>query len=193
MNLKKKLRELLTEKDNKTTQTFDYGCIMIYLQVSDKDWTRLVNSIDEDDLYNGEDDNDRSYGREENPHVTVLYGIHSDVPDEDVEKLIDEVKPPKIELGKVSIFENSKFDVLKFEIDSPDLNKLNEKFKSLPYTSDFPDYKAHCTIAYLKKGMGKKYADKLNSKPTLIVKSDKVVYSKATDTGKSKKSYKLKK
>ena len=43
-------------------------------------------------------------------------------------------------------------------IDSPDLHDLNERLKWLPRKDDdFPFYQAHTTIAYLKRGAGKKY------------------------------------
>ena len=67
--------------------------------------------------------------------------ILSSINKEDVYKIHDE-----------SLFENPKYDVLKFDVISPLLNKINKKLtKELPYTSDFPDYHAHCTIAYIKK------------------------------------------
>ena len=55
-------------------------------------------------------------------------------------------------LGKVSLFENTEYDVLKFEVESEDLQELNKICKTLPYTSDYPDYHPHCTISYIKKG-----------------------------------------
>lgn len=45
------------------------------------------------------------------------------------------------------------------EVDSPDLHKLHDLIKkSLPNTQDFDEYRPHVTLAYLKPGMGKKYA-----------------------------------
>jgi hypothetical protein len=37
-----------------------------------KDWSALQGLIDEDDLYDTKDD--VGYGREMNPHSTILYG-----------------------------------------------------------------------------------------------------------------------
>ncbi len=89
---------------------------------------------------------------EDNPHVTVLYGIH----DEDAYfKLMRIVKPGRFTIGNLSSFRNpeSESDVLIIEIVSPDLVDLNDKFKqNCKFTSTFPNYKPHITLAYVKKG-----------------------------------------
>jgi tRNA pseudouridine-54 N-methylase len=131
MNIKAKLRAaLLAEGENKRNK---FGCVMIYLNVDKKDWKKLQDAIDEEDLYlpKGEED---FFGREPNPHATILFGLHNDIPDEDIEEEINKIKFPKIQLGKVSSFTNEKFDVLKFDIKSEDLNKLNKKFSEFPHT-----------------------------------------------------------
>ena len=55
-------------------------------------------------------------------------------------------------LGKVSKFEAGKYDVLKIEVSSDVLEKMNTALKKLPYTSKYPKYVPHCTIAYVKSG-----------------------------------------
>jgi 2'-5' RNA ligase len=58
----------------------------------------------------------------------------------------------------MSLFENDEYDVLKFNVISNDLAKLNKLMKgNFEYTSNYPNYIPHLTIAYLKKGEGKKY------------------------------------
>lgn len=91
-------------------------------------------------------------------------------------------------MGEVSSFNNPKFEVLKFDVESEDLHKLNKKFTKFPFTSDYPEYHPHCTIAYVKKDKAKKYIDKLNDFADIKFKSVKVVYSKANG---EKKNYKL--
>jgi 2'-5' RNA ligase len=103
-------------------------------------------------------------GREEEPHVTVLYGLEGEDPKE-VADLLKGEKPIKAKIQGVSIFpakEAGDYDVVKLDIDSPDLRRLNTKLKqNLPYTSDYPDYKPHVTLAYVKAGTGKKYAGRV--------------------------------
>jgi 2'-5' RNA ligase len=186
MNIKKILREKLEAKESTKNNKYEYGCVMINLDTPAKDWKKIQDEIDEDDIYT-EEDND-GYGRENEQHVTILYGIHADVPDEDVEKLIDKIKKPEIELKKVSAFKNDKFEVLKFDVESDDLQEYNKMFKDLPHTSKFPDYHPHVTIAYMKPGKTDKYIMLLNKKEPINVSVEKVVYSKPDRT---KKTYEI--
>lgn len=92
------------------------------------------------------------------PHVTVKYGLHTtDV--EKVRKVLANEPPVTVTLGKTSLFSNDDADVLKIDVDSPDLHRLNAKIaKALETTDTHPEYKPHVTIAYLKPGKGKDYA-----------------------------------
>jgi len=121
------------------------------LAIFDKDDTKYVmdwsrKNISFDDLYT-----DTEKGLEDEPHVTVLYGLHSDD--------IEEVKPYlngngsfSITLGKVSKFtDKAECDVLKIEIDGNEIRELNNKLKQLDHTSNY-DYNPHCTLAYVQKG-----------------------------------------
>lgn len=185
MNIKAKLREaLLGEGENKRKK---FGCVMTYLKTDKKNWGKIQEAIEDEDLYlpKGEED---FYGREMKPHVTILFGLHSDIPDEDVEKEIDKIKTPELKLGKVSSFTNEKFDVLKYDIESKDLHELNKKFSEFPHTTDYPDYHPHCTIAYVNKGMAEKYIKKLNELDSIEITPEKIVYSKADG---EKKNYSL--
>lgn len=188
MDIKSRLRSaLLKEGAHKDKSGNSYGCVMVFLDYNQSEWDKMQDIIDKDDLYEPKDDT--GFGRETEPHVTILYGLHDDVPDEDVSEEIKKIKSPSIKLGKVSSFETSDdFDVLKYEVESKDLHGLNKKFKKFPNTNKFPDYKPHCTIAYVKKGKAKEYIKKLNEAGKISVEPDKIVYSKAD--GK-KKNYKL--
>lgn len=96
-------------------------------------------------------------GREDKPHVTVKFGLHDDAPDA-VRKLIENEPPIKVKFGKTSIFETPEYDVVKVEVESQDLHRLNKKIaESLPNTETHPTYQPHATLAYVKKGEGKKY------------------------------------
>ncbi len=179
MNIKKTLRShLLKEGAHKDSSGNKFGCVMILLSLDKNN----INIINDDDVY--EPEGETGFGKEKEQHVTILYGLHNDIPDEDIENEIDEIKIPKIKLGKISSFENEKFDVLKYDVESDDLGKLNEKFKKFPNTNSYPDYHPHVTIAYVKKGSAKKYIDKLNEVSEIEVKPDEIVYSKANGTKK---------
>ena len=126
---------------------YDYSCVM-----ADFDFEKLIKwakeNVPESCLYYKENKD----GYELDPHVTVLYGLHT-TNFKDVEKIIKNQKQFEIKLEKISIFDtNPDYDVLKIEVESDELRKLNDKLKSLPYTNSFKSYKPHCTIAYIKKG-----------------------------------------
>lgn len=187
MDIKARLRQTLLEGAHKNNKGKSYGCVMVFLGYNKSDWKQLQDLIDEEDLYNPKDET--GFGREIDPHITILYGLHDNIQDSDIKKEIDLLKEPKLKLGKVSSFSNDKFDVLKFDVESKDLHAANKKFCEFPFTSNFPKYHPHCTIAYVKKGMADKYIAKLNKVAEIDVTSDKIVYSKADG---SKKSYKFK-
>lgn len=185
MNIKDKIREaLLNEVKNNREE---YGCVLFDLKVDMDKWKEIQDMIDQDDIYQGSSKVE-GFGGEQKPHVTLLYGIHTDVPDEDVEKLIDEIKSPKIRLGKITSFEQKEFDVLKFDVESKDLMKLNKVFKKLPHTETY-SYHPHTTLAYVKKGKAAEYIEKMGGIEPLQVSIDQVEYSKAD---KSKKKYDIK-
>ena len=190
MNIRKLVRKALLTEAEKKDHKHEYGCLMVFLDVNEESWKELQNMIDEDDLYTEEGDN--SYGREDEPHVTILYGLHDDIKDEEIEEDINDIKEPKIAFKSISSFDNPKYDVLKFDVDSKDLTKLNKVFKEYPFTSNFPDYHPHATLCYVKAGKAEKYIKKLNDflkDNELEINPSKIVYSKADG---SKKDYKMK-
>lgn len=169
--------KVLKEKsDNK----HEFGCLM--LEVPFENWQKVLSKISKEDLYEEEDDD--SYGLETEPHVTVLYGLHEEV---DEEKLINFVKefckssPIEIQISKIGVFKNSKFEVLKLDVESITLKALNKALsENFPYTSKFPTYEPHITLAYLKKGTSQKYLKELsNPIPKTL---NNFVYSKTNGT-----------
>jgi 2'-5' RNA ligase len=123
-------------------------------------------------------------GREAEPHVTLKYGIHDASP-EAARKLLENERPVKIKLGKVSTFPPNKeegFEVVKVDIDSPDLHRLNKKLTSkLEHTDTHPDYHPHATIAYVKIGRGEKYIGSSLLEGKEVV-ANKIVFSSKNGT-----------
>lgn len=93
-------------------------------------------------------------GREKLPHITVHYGVLDDP--SLVRQTVSEFGPITVKFGEASLFNRPDFDVLKVEVDSPELRRLHE---TLPRDGGEtrPVYSPHMTIAYLKPGMGRKY------------------------------------
>lgn len=187
---------IFEKKEKDKDKSYKYGCLMVYYGFPDMD--KIHNLIDDDDIHDE--------GLETEPHTTLLYGLHDTEieNDNDVLSTALEENFSDLILYNASLFENEKYDVLKFDVKEKMLNdkgeiyydkkkdvlyKINKELtKKFPYTSDFPDYHPHCTIGYLKPGTGKKYVKKLKDKE-YIVKPKNIVYSKS-DGEKIKKKIK---
>ncbi|HEY1190588.1 MAG TPA: phage portal protein, partial [Gemmata sp.] len=101
---------------------------------------------------------DSEYGRETEPHVTVLYGLETgDVGP--VKAVMADAGRATVTLGRVGVFsrEDKPFDVVFAEVHSPDLVKLNKVLSGLPHRNDYPEYHPHMTIAYVDKGHGSRF------------------------------------
>jgi len=168
---------LITEGESKKTK---YGCVMLYMKPTNE-LKSLQDKISDEDVYSKIVDGKEDYGRtpDDEFHVTVLYGSESSVTDIDVKKVIYSENTPKITVKNITLFENDKFDVVKIDVESKELDKLNEAMKQYPYTTDYPDYHPHCTIAYVKPGAGKQYVRELND---LELIPSHYIYSKVDGT-----------
>jgi len=157
-----------------TETKYDYSSTQINLpdNISSK-IIQLGKDIDDKDIMIGKDD---SLRRETEIHVTLLYGLHSSIPDE-VVKILKKQTSFEYTLGTTSLFTtNPDFDVLKLDVSGDGLKKLNSLLKKLPHTNRFPIYKPHVTIAYLKKGKGVLY-DKKEKFKGMTLKANKVIFS----------------
>lgn len=140
---------------------YDYACLMAATEFP------MTVNVDENDVYD-----EPGFGIENEPHVTILYGLHEEVTFDDVLKVIGNVGEFNIKYTGIGLFENEQYDVLKFNVQSDVLEQLNSKVKSaLPYTSNYTEYHAHQTIAYLKPGMGKKYVKEFDNPISGVVRT----------------------
>jgi hypothetical protein len=165
---------------------YDLGCIMLKFNIDD--WKKNVLSIiDEEDIYD-----EPHFGLEEECHVTVFFGIVSEI--SNTKDVIEKIKECDIDIDKeyklqnISIFENDDYDVVKFDVkDCEELKEMNKFIKkTFPNKQDYPDYKAHVTIGYVRKGKGKKYVQKLEE--PIIATPSSLVYSYPIDNGKNKRT-----
>jgi len=158
--------ELVTEKTGK--EIYDYGCLMLSVDNS----TLPKIDIEENDLTGD--------GLEIYSHATVLYGFVDDkiVVQDVLDKVAETMGPIEIDVKGISIFENEKYDVVKYDVESAQLTALNKHFSdNFENENKFPNYHAHITIAYVKPGEGKKYI-KTFEEPIKLYSTD-FVYSMA--------------
>lgn len=141
----------------------------------------LHKRIKKSDVYSDKD----TCGLETEPHVTILYGIKPDTfknqsIQNNIVSFFSSLSPVKIQSCGISIFENEKYDVLKFDITlTNNLLYMRRYAETLPYESEFDGYAPHCTIAYLKKGKGKQYVKDLEGVFDFKCASNTVIYSEA--------------
>lgn len=128
-------------------EAYSYGCVMLELPKKLADKVMAISAaIPDDDIY----DDGGGTGREDQPHITVKYGLHTDNPDA-VRKVLSGCAPVTAELGAMSVFHNEDYVVLKMGVRSPDLVKLNRLISDeLKCTDSYPVYHPHVTVAYLR-------------------------------------------
>ena len=151
----------------------------------------LFRSIKEDDLYEDPEGIDE-YGLEKDPHITIIFGIHSteNKQDEIISK-VKEYKPIELESDdKITMFETDKYDVLKIDIKPTKelLKHRKDLIENTKNTQTYPNYHPHMTVGYIKKGKGKEYLKKLKVDKKKIL-FDTIKYS---DHNYKKKTIKLK-
>ena len=138
-----------------------YSCAMLYFEDADsnalKHWNEDMKTL------NIKDEDLHDHGIEEDPHVTILYGLHTGSAAK-VKKALKENDRTVMtcRLGKLDLFENAEFDVLIRKVERKDhLSEVRKVLTdNLEATIKYKDYKPHATIAYLKKGKGKEYLNK---------------------------------
>lgn len=124
------------------------------------------------------DEHVHSKGREQEPHITLRYGLHNPNP-EPVGRELRNAGPIRMRLGGLTAFKGADmgkdYDVVVVKVHSPDLIWLNRKLGKLPHTDTFK-YSPHATVAYVKKGYGELYAKHLPALNIDVV-ADGVVFS----------------
>ena len=170
-----KFQSIISWINEQEENTLTYGCVMLDCKI-DKWEENHLEGIDERDLYIDPEDDD--FGYNEEPHVTLLYGIHEDEIDPEVimEVIKKDMKPVTVTISEIDVFENDEYDVVKYNVPvTKQLRKYRNMMENFPYTDDYPEYKPHITIAYVKSGEGMKYKKKLEE--PFEVTFDKGVYS----------------
>jgi 2'-5' RNA ligase len=166
-----------------------FDCVMLYANVDKKMWKDILEQIDEDDLYE-DPEGVEEYGLEKEPHITIIFGIHSDENDQEkIMKKLEDYKPIELKTGEVGMFETDKYDVIKIDV-KPTKELLayrKDLIENTKNTQTYDTYTPHMTIAYVKKGKGNKYIKKIKVEE-MELEFDTIKYS---DSNYKKKTIKL--
>lgn len=128
----------------------EFGCVMLYFNFPQI--FKLQDAINPSDISEEE-------GLENEPHITLLYGLHEGVTNEEIKNILDKFTYSKCKVFNPSLFKNEKYDVLKYDVEGKNLHETNKELKQFPFTDNFPKYHPHMTIGYLKPGKGQKYVE----------------------------------
>lgn len=148
----------------------DYkSCLMVSFKIPN--WSfYLGNLIEPMDVY--EEQNElKKFDKGiqlDSPHCTLLYGIYNLVTINDLLPHLLPLQSIPVKFKDINIFENEKFDVVKVEVESIQLQQMYSNLtKNIPYKNEYDIYIPHLTIGYVKKGKGKKYI-RTNNKPFIL-------------------------
>ena len=134
-----------------TKKSKDYGCI--YLPVHSFRVKMFHLLIDKNHL--------STKGIEEDPHITVRYGITCDDAKK-VENAVEHYGVLNVKFGEACCFENEDYDVVYLKVDCEELNGLHDLLGKFGLADIHHEYKPHMTLAYVQKGHGKICADRIN-------------------------------
>lgn len=117
-------------------------------------------------------------GIETDAHITCLHGLTESDP-APIEDILAGSSPPTARFGAFSCFHSPDYDVLKVDVDSLSLTRLNAMLSSLPHEKTHPTYHAHLTIAYVAPGTGDYYARMFGQFPITSATLTECVFSDA--------------
>lgn len=156
----------------------EYGCLMAIVDDSFKNTLLHVNNslVSDDILYI--DPEDPSYGRDDEPHVTVKFGFDPDLTHDEIKSVIAGIKPFHIKIIGLSRFQTEKFDVIKYDIEeSIQLKTMRKRCDMFPNEDSHPVYHPHMTVAYVKPNTFEETRENLN----YLFPITKMKYSFAND------------
>ena len=167
----------------KTEVQYDYSCSMVRIEPITKGIINkyIFDNISKEDLYLGEPNENIEYGYELDSHITIIYGYKTN----NIEKIANSFSKYtkdsiNVTLGKINYFEHKLYYVLYISVSGQDVFDLQEYSLNSGLSIDilYPDYKPHCTLAYIKRDSWKKYEylvnDEYFDKMNIVCKQIKI-------------------
>lgn len=145
--------------------------------------------IPEDYLYTSPDPKKswiKGYVAKDGMHCTLLFGLLDNVTKDMVETVLKGWEVPKLQITNISKFDSKDgedYYCVIGEIDiTPELTEGHDRLEFLPHVNTFPGYKAHITLAYIKKDQDmldeviKEFSDKLTGIKGESLKVDEITF-----------------
>lgn len=165
-------------------------CVMLGVDAGDLEMPEIPAEY----LYHSKDKSwIKGYVAQQGMHCTLLYGIMDGVTKEMVQTVLKGWKVPKLRIENISKFDSKDDEdyycvIGEVEI-TPELTEGHDRLEFLPHINTFPGYKAHITLAYIKKDeeILKKVIAEFEDEITGIQGSDLTVDEVTYDNNSGKK------
>lgn len=129
----------------------NYGSQSLMVGFNDVIDQKIINFANSFIPFDCQKDPENNQGIVTEPHVSLLTDIKDAVLLPATVTSIKTFPAFKINFGSISFFKNDNVDVIKIEIESPELTQLHYLVKNLiPNSYRFDEYNAHCTLAFVK-------------------------------------------
>lgn len=163
----------------------ELGCVMLPVEPFDIFGDGRDQVLDVEDLYASNDpkkwwiQGDVS----EKAHITLLYGLIT--PAFEQKENVDEVlaswdRPEWLIPERVTFFpspyEDEPYAAIVVEIEDQHLMEAHQRLSYLPHVNTYPTYRAHMTIAYVRKEKAQRWMDVLNAADFHIYVKDGLDY-----------------
>lgn len=141
---------------------FDYSILeAVYNAEINRQILEFVHEeISPEDIFESKD----IKGKEDKPHITILYGIKEQLPNIPKIQQVIQNHPGmnRVKWLGLSKFEAKEWDVLIIRVESSEGVELFRDFNNIypDNANSFPDYEPHTTLAYVQKGRADKYIEK---------------------------------
>ena len=107
---------------------------------------KLQHQIPDESLYVAEP----GFGRENSPHITLLYGLHDENDFFTIRRILQQFKNIPVKLMKISKFTADNYDVIKIDVESDVCHEIYSKIKEeCENTQTYDSYHPHVTLAYV--------------------------------------------
>lgn len=117
-------------------------------------------------------------GREDKPHITVLWGVLPDVTAEEISKITEGIGDVEVVLKDLELFPENELGVpwvIRWE--SGKLVKLHEELSRLAHIQVHADFLPHISVAYLRPDRVDSYRKRANPLKGQVLTLRKLVYS----------------